>query len=507
MSAPEGPARLTALELAAGYRAGDFSPVEAAAATLARIDEIDGNLNAFCHRDDDAVRDQAAASERRWRRGEPLGPLDGVPVSVKDVLRIRGWPTRLGSKTVDARQPWEEDAPSVARLREAGCIFLGMTTTPEMGWKGVADSPLHGTTRNPWNLRMTPGGSSGGAAAALACGGGPLALGSDGGGSVRIPAAFSGVVGFKPSFGRVAAWPPGIYGTLSHVGPMARTVTDAALMLNAIGRPDSRDPWSLPAEGVDYLRQARRGGRAGGIAGLRIAFSPDLGYVRVAPEIAAPVAEAARGLEALGAHVETVEIDLPKPEEAFRALWAASAALAIRSESRARRRFLDYGLVQIAAEGERLSAMDLAEAERERNRYAAGMAALFERFDLLATPTLPIPAFEAGLEVPPGWPYDRWFTWTPFTYPFNLTRQPALSVPCGFTAAGLPVGLQIAGPFLADGLVLKAGAAYQKAFPTLDRWPQAGRGGPPASGEQASPGGASPPRSESRERVPPGEGA
>lgn len=478
MSAPAGLARLTALELVAGYRSGAFSPLEAAGDVLARIDEVDGNLNAFCHRDDDTARALAAASGERWQRGQPLGPLDGVPVSVKDVLRIRGWPTRLGSKSVDVRQPWQEDAPSVARLRAGGCVFLGMTTTPEMGWKGVTDSPLYGTTRNPWNLRLTPGGSSGGAAAALACGGGPLALGSDGGGSVRIPAAFSGVVGFKPSFGRVAAWPPGIYGSLSHVGPMARSVTDAAALLDVIARPDSRDPWSLPAAGVDYLQAAQAGGR-GAIAPLKIAYSPDLGYVRVAPEVAAPVEAALRALEALGARVETVELDLPKPEEAFRVLWAASAALALRSESRARRRFLDYGLVQMAAEGERLSAMDLAEAERERSRYGAGMAALFENFDLLATPTLPIAAFEAGMEVPPDWPYERWFSWTPFTYPFNLTRQPAISVPCGFTAAGLPVGLQLAGPFMADALVLKAAAACQHACPTLERWPLAGRGQTP----------------------------
>ncbi|MDG2479389.1 MAG: amidase [Alphaproteobacteria bacterium] len=470
MSTEQNLARLTALELVEGYRNKTFSPVEVTEAVLTRLEEIDGNLNAFCHRDDETVRAMALASQERWSRGEPIGPVDGVPTSIKDVLKAKGWPTRVGSKTVDVKQPWEEDAPSVARMREAGAVFIGMTTTPEMGWKGVTDSPVYGTSRNPWNMRMTPGGSSGGAAAAVACGVGPLAFGTDGGGSVRIPAGFCGIVGHKPTFGRVAAWPPGVYGTLSHIGPMTRTVRDAALMMNVIGKPDSRDPWSLADDGIDYVAAAE-----GGIKGLRIGYSPDLGYVRVDPEIRALVDQAVEGLRNLGAEVDIIELDIPKPEEIFRTLWYACAAQAIRAESKARRRFLDYGLVKIAEEGERIPAMDYVEAERMRGRYAGQIDALYERYDLLVTPTLPIPAFEAGLEVPAGWPHDRWFTWTPFTYPFNLTRQPALTVPCGFNSEGLPAGLQIIGQTQADALVLRAGTAYQDAYSTLDQWPSAGR--------------------------------
>ncbi len=473
MTRPGDLSLIPALDLVEGYRGGAFSPVEAAEAVLARLDEVDGNLNAFCHRDDEAFIGAARASEKRWHDGEPLGPLDGVPVSVKDVLRIRGWPTRLGSKSVEARQEWTEDAPSVARLRETGALFIGVTTTPEMGWKGVTDSPLHGSTRNPWNLRMTPGGSSGGAAAAVACGVGPLALGTDGGGSVRIPSSFCGIVGLKPTFGRVAAWPPGIYGTLSHVGPMARTVRDAALLLDVIGRPDSRDPWSLADDGVDHLAAT-----ASAVAGLRVAYSPDLGHVRVDPEVAGLVSQAVRRLQDLGMEVEQIDVDVARPEEAFRVLWYAAAAAAIRTESRNRRRFLDYGFTRIAAEGERLKAVDLVWAERARERYAADMGLIFERFDLLVTPTLPIPPFEVGLEVPDGWPWERWYTWTPFTWPFNLTRQPALSVPCGFTGEGLPVGLQFVARRQADHLVLNAGAAFQAAHSTLERWPGAGRAAP-----------------------------
>jgi len=464
--------RLSACDLIAGYRSKEISPLEVTKDVLARMDEVDGNLDAFCHRDDEAVLEAAGESEQRWARGEPMGLVDGVPTSVKDVLRIKGWPTRLGSKTVNAKQAWDVDAPSVARMREAGAVFIGMTTTPEFGWKGVTDGPLHGSTRNPWNLRMTPGGSSGGAAAAVATGVGPLAFGTDGGGSVRIPASFCGIVGLKPTFGRVAAWPPGLFGTLSHIGPMSRTVRDSALMLDVIGQPDSRDAWALPDDGTDYLAACE-----GGIEGLRIAYSPDLGYVRCDPEIAALVDKAVEGLVSLGATVDRIDLDIPKPEEAFRVLWYSAVATAIRTESKTRRRFLDHGLVKVAEEGERFTAVDFVEAERARGHYCGQIAALFERYDLMVTPTLPIPAFEVGLEVPQGWPHDRWFTWTPFTYPFNMTRQPALSVPCGFTEAGLPAGLQLIGRLQSDALVLRAGTAFQDAFSTLDVWPTAGRSG------------------------------
>ena len=462
--------RLTALDLVGHYRASAVSPVEVADAVLSRLEEVDSNLNAFCHRDDEGFRAAAVASERRWAEGAPLGPLDGVPTSVKDVLRVSGWPTRMGSKAVEVKQAWTEDAPAVARLRESGALLVGMTTTPEMGWKGVTDSPLYGQTRNPWNLRMTPGGSSGGAAAAVACGVGPLALGTDGGGSVRIPASFCGIVGFKPTFGRVAAWPPGLYGTLSHVGPMARTVRDAALLLDVIGKPDARDPWSLGDDGIDYLAETRRS-----VAGVTVAYSRDLGHIRVTPPVAEVVDEAVRGLAGLGMEIEEIDVDVPKAEETFRTLWCAAAAAAIRTQSRHRRRFLDYGLTRIAAEGDAIPAVDLVEAERERTRYSAEVGALLEGFDLLVTPTVPITAFEVGLEVPSGWPGERWYTWTPFTWPFNLTGQPALSVPCGFTAEGLPVGVQIVARRQADALALRAGAAYQEQFPTLSAWPGAGR--------------------------------
>src|ERR1700722_18647696 len=277
---------MTAVELSEAFRSGEASPVEAAEACLGRIDALDSAINAFCHVDHQETIAQADASEARWHDGEPLSPLDGVPVAIKDLLLTKGWPTRRGSLTVDPNGTWTEDAPSVARLREAGAVLVGKTTTPEFGWKGSTDSPLTGITRNPWNKAKTPGGSSGGSSAAVVSRFAPLALGTDGGGSIRIPASFSGCYGIKPSFGRVPAYPLSPFGTVAHLGPMSRTVRDSAMFLNVIAKPDSRDWHALAYDGTDYT--ARLGES---MKGKRIAFSPRLGYIhKVLPEVDALVA-------------------------------------------------------------------------------------------------------------------------------------------------------------------------------------------------------------------------
>src|SRR5262252_1649031 len=242
---------LTAVQLLEKYVRRALSPVEVTKAVLERIEKLNPKLNAFCFINKEALKD-AAASEKRWMSGQPQGLLDGVPVSIKDLLLTKGWPTLRGSKTVDPKGPWNDDAPAVARLREHGAVLLGKTTTPEFGWKGVTDSPLTGITRNPWNLQKTPGGSSGGAVAAVASGMSPLAVGTDGGGSIRIPCSFTGLFGIKPSFGRVPAWPLSPFGTVAHVGPITRSVADAALMLNVLSLPDARDWHSLPYDARDY---------------------------------------------------------------------------------------------------------------------------------------------------------------------------------------------------------------------------------------------------------------
>ena len=301
-----------AAELVAAFRARERSPVEEAEAALERIAALDERVNAFCLVDADAALADARASEARWGRGDPAGPLDGVPVGVKDLLLTRGWPTLRGSRVVDPAGPWDEDAPVVASLRRSGAVLPGKTTTPELGWKGVTDSPLTGVTRNPWDLRRTAGGSSGGSSAALAAGMVPLALGTDGGGSIRIPCAFCGLPGLKPTFGRVPAWPASPFGPVSHVGPMARTVADLALLLDVIAQPDARDWQQLPPAAGSFAA-----GLEDGVAGLRIAFSPELGHAAVDPEIAGLVARAASRFAELGAHVEAADPGFSDPRETF----------------------------------------------------------------------------------------------------------------------------------------------------------------------------------------------
>jgi aspartyl-tRNA(Asn)/glutamyl-tRNA(Gln) amidotransferase subunit A len=451
---------LTATELLRLYRTRKASPVEAARAILERIERLNPALNAFNLVGRDEALRAARESEARWRRGEPRGLLDGVPVSIKDLILTRGWPTLRGSKTIDPRGPWKDDAPCVARLREHGAVLLGKTTTPEFGWKGVTDSPLTGITRNPWNPKMTPGGSSGGAAAAVATGMGPLAIGTDGGGSIRIPCAFTGLFGLKPSFGRVPAWPLSPMGTVAHVGPMTRSVADAALLMNVIALPDARDWHALPWDGRDY-----RVGLEDGVRGLRIAYSADLGYAKVEPEVARIAKRAARTFTELGARVEAADPGFESPLEVFTRHWFPGAAGVVRSVSPRRRALMDRGLLQVARQGEKVTAAQYLDAVKSRGVLGERMNRFHEKYDLLVTPTLPLAAFPAGKEVANLLRERRWTDWTPFTYPFNLTQQPAASIPCGFTRAGLPVGLHIVGPRYADALVLRAARAFESAHP------------------------------------------
>jgi aspartyl-tRNA(Asn)/glutamyl-tRNA(Gln) amidotransferase subunit A len=429
------------------------------AAVLKRIEALNPILNAFNLVSENALN-EARASEARWLAGQPKGLLDGVPVSIKDLLLTKGWPTLRGSKTIDPKGPWNDDAPATARLREHGAVLLGKTTTPEFGWKGVTDSPLTGITRNPWNKEKTPGGSSGGAAAAVAAGMGPLAVGTDGGGSIRIPCGFTGIFGIKASFGRVPAWPLSPFGTVAHVGPMTRSVTDAALMLNVLALPDARDWHALPYEPRDW-----RTGLDQGVADLRIAYSPNLGYAKVDPEVASIVKKAVSVFEDLGAKVEERSPGFEDPAPLFMTHWFSGAAFLLRSIPKAKHELIDPGLREMAAQGEKVTVNDILDAQLKRGALGAHMNLFHRDYDLLATPTLSIPAFDAGKEVADRMLQSRWTDWTPFSFPFNLTQQPAASIPCGLTAAGLPVGLHLVGPKYADALVLRAARAFETARP------------------------------------------
>jgi len=447
----------TAVQLLEAYRKHEISPVEVAQAVLERIEQFNPRLNAFCFLSPNTIED-ARESEKRWMAGQPKGLLDGVPVSIKDLILTKGWPTLRGSKTIDPKGPWNDDAPATARLREHGAVLLGKTTTPEFGWKGVTDSALTGITRNPWNPDKTPGGSSGGAAAAVAAGMGPLAVGTDGGGSIRIPCGFTGLFGIKPSFGRVPAWPLSPFGTVAHVGPMTRSVADAALMLNVLALPDARDWHALAHDPRDW-----RTGLDHGVQDLRIAYSPDLGYAKVDPEVAAIVKKSLAVFADLGAKVEEKNPGFENPEPIFRTHWFSGAAFLLRTIKQ--KNLVDPGLREVAEQGEKISAHEILDAQMKRAALGAHMNLFHRDYDLLVTPTLAVAAFEAGKEFPEN--NKRWTDWTPFSYPFNLTQQPAATIPCGLTKAGLPVGLHLVGPRYADALVLRAARAFETARPIV----------------------------------------
>ena len=458
---PTDLADASATDLLALYRSGAASPVEATRAVLARIERLNPVLNAFCRVFTDEALAGAAQSEARWRAGTSCGPLDGVPVSIKDLILVRGAPTLRGSRTVDPDQPWDVDAPAPARLREAGALLIGKTTTPEFGCKGETNSPLTGITRNPWDPRKTPGGSSGGTAAAVAAGMGPLSVGTDGAGSVRIPAAFCGNFGLKPSFGRVPAYPLSPFGSVAHLGPHTMSVRDAALMMNVLKQPDARDWTSLPFDPADYSA-----GLDDGIRGLRIAYSPKLGYATgIDPEVAAAVDAAVHLLEELGAHVERVDPGIEDPLDVTTGLWFVGAWTVWNGLTAQQQAVVDPDFRAEAELGAQISALEVQRLHLRRGELGSHMRQFMQRFDLLVTPSVAIPAFEARAAGHSPMDPKTMLGWTPFSYPFNLTQQPACSIPCGLTKAGLPIGLQIVGPMFGDALVLRAARAYESRRP------------------------------------------
>ncbi|HZK91932.1 MAG TPA: amidase [Stellaceae bacterium] len=449
---------LPATELLARYRARTLSPVEVIEETLRRLETYEGALNAFVLYDPESALPAARASEARWQKGEPRGLLDGVPVAIKDTQLTRGWPRLVGSRTIDPDQAWNEDAPATARLRAENAVFFGKTTTPEFGWKPTTDSPLSGVTRNPWNLERTPGGSSGGSAAALAAGICPLAIGTDAGGSIRIPAAFSGVFGLKPTFGKVALYPPSAFGDVSHVGPMSRTVEDAALMLDAIKGPDTRDWYSLPDDGIAYRERVRDAS----MKGKRVALSPTLGYAEPAPAVRAAVEAAGKVFAELGATVERADPFGESPLPVFQTLALSGFWALIRAMTPEQIAVMDPGLVATCRAGEAVTQEQLVEALGKRAVLGAQVRQFFDRYDILLSPTMPITAAYADKRddgQPDPANYREWLT---YTWAFNLTRNPSASIPCGM-AGGLPIGLMVTGQLYDDLGVLQACRAYEQA--------------------------------------------
>jgi aspartyl-tRNA(Asn)/glutamyl-tRNA(Gln) amidotransferase subunit A len=450
--------RLTSAELSKGYSSGALSPVDVATAALDRAEAINPTFNAFTRIDRDSALAAARASEQRWHTQAPLSPVDGVPTTIKDIVWVKDWPIRYGSLSTNDT-PCTADSPAVARLRAAGTVILGLTTTPEFGWKALTDGPLSGITRNPWNPAVTPGGSSGGAAVAAATGAGVFHLGTDGGGSIRIPSAFTGITGHKPTYGRVPAYPASGFGTVAHLGPMTRGVADARAMLKVMSGNDDQDWLQGPAD-LQPLDDATRR-----FKGARIGFwaTPPCGTVD--PEIAATVQGVVQQLEALGAIVEPITLPGTDVLETFNVLWYSGAAARIAPLSAEARVDVDPDLLDMVAAGEKYGAVRYVQAMAARAEFGLAMDNLLARFDIVISPATSVPPFAVSHEVPPHSGLPRWIEWAGFSFPINLSQQPACVVPCGQTESGLPIGLQFVGARGADSAVLSYAAAFQEAFP------------------------------------------
>jgi aspartyl-tRNA(Asn)/glutamyl-tRNA(Gln) amidotransferase subunit A len=467
---------MPATELAARIRGKELSPVEVTEAVLRRMEHLEGQLHAFCEPTPELARQQARRVADAIARGESVGPLAGVPVGVKDLLATKGIRTAMGSPAYENFVPDEDDIV-VERIKAADAVIIGKTNVPEFGYSGVGHSPVAETTRNPWNTDLTSGGSSAGSAAAVASGMGPVSLGSDGGGSVRIPAAHCGLYGYKGSMGRVPLYPgcrderyPGLSGweSLEHIGPLSRTVDDAALMMSVMAGPDPRDRHSLPAGDVDWLTATN-----GEISGLRVAFSADLGYAAVDPQVREITRNAAEVFaKELGCVVEEVD---PGWEDPFDAFWAL---VLTETDLTGMRALVDtYGdrmsphLVDLVRRP--WTAEQITDAVMTRKAVVNKMWRLMSQYDLLLTPTLAVPPFPVhmqGPEIIDGRAVAP-TSWLAFTFPINMTGQPAATIPAGWTTDGLPVGLQIIGRHLDDATVLRASACFEKAAPWVDRWP------------------------------------
>jgi aspartyl-tRNA(Asn)/glutamyl-tRNA(Gln) amidotransferase subunit A len=459
---------MPATAMAAAVRAKKLSPVEIVSALARRIERLEPKVNAFAALDFDRALAKARAAEAAVMAGHATGPLHGVPVTIKDLAWTKDFPTQFGTLIMKGNRV-PADTPFVTRLEAAGAIVLGKTTTSEFGWTGVSRSPLTGITSNPWKQGYNAGASSAGAGAAAAAGYGPLHQGSDGAGSIRMPSHFCGIYGLKPSFGRVPYTPVATGDFTSHIGPMTRTVADAALMLGVMAGPDDEDFSTLEKPPADYL-----GLLDDGIAGARVAYSADLGHARVDPDVAALVRAAAETFaRALGTELREARVEWGRESaELVRAFWPAHTSRNLRYlpewESR-----MDPGLVACIREGSKLLVSEY-QALRER-KYAMNAAIHrgFRDYDFLITPSVSVAAFPAERLIPEHWPQHSWdwIQWAEFSHPFNMSWNPAANLPCGFTKDGLPVGLQIVGRRFDDLGVLRASRAFERALPWADKRP------------------------------------
>ena len=455
----------TALDLAQRVADGSLSPVQLTECALHIADAAEPVINAYASLLPERALREAAEREAEARSGRLRGRLHGVPVAVKDNFYYEGEPTWKGSLT-SSDEPAPVSAPMVARLTAAGAIVIGKATTPEFGWKGTGISPRTGVTRNPWDPARNSGGSSAGSAATVASGAVPVAIGTDGGGSIRIPASFCGVVGFKPTLGAIPVWPGTVNETLSHAGPLTRSVADARAVFGLTRGPDARDPLSFfPAQLADPP------GRRWRVGVVREPFGvpPDSAVAAVFDRACELIRSAS--LAKMDDIDDLGDLGAALPRDVFEAMWVTGRGLGYADLIRDRGDVMDPGLVRLGPLARKYSLAGYYRAMEARRAFNAQMFGLFEHWDLLLLPTMPGTAFAADAEVPPGGEAGAplpWITWTPYTYPFNISGQPAISIPCGL-AAGLPAGLQIAGPWAHDDRVLDFAQSCEQALGPLSQ--------------------------------------
>ncbi|MCC6791361.1 MAG: amidase [Thermomicrobiales bacterium] len=461
---------MSATEMRDRFRTRALSPVEVATAMLERIDALNPTLNAYATVTGELALAQAKAAEAAYAAGDAPS-MAGIPISIKDLTMTKGIRTTRGSLLYKDWVP-DEDAPFMDKVYASGAVVLGKTNSPEFGWKGETTNRVTGSSHNPWKHGRTPGGSSGGGAAAVAAGLGPIGQGSDGAGSIRIPCGFCGLYGLKPTWAHIAQYPSSGVIELAHLGPMTRTVADAALMLTATAGPDARDRNSW-GSGTDYLAALDDLD----ISGLRVAWSPDLGYAPVEPEVRAATEAAAKRFAELGCEVEEAHPTLSDPWEIVHTIWASGMAAAMRDRVEREGDLLDPGLRAVVETGLEISAADLATAYLQRSLYFQAWRRFMDGYDLVLTPTLPCTAFPVGQDHPGivDGHTTTYLGWTTFTYPFNVTGQPAATVPCGFDSQGLPIGLQIGGRYRDDATVLRASAAFERIAPWAQHRPSISR--------------------------------
>ncbi len=466
--------KYSARELLKGYKKKIFDCVDVANSIIIQIKKLNEKINAFVYFNEQDVIDQAVKSKKRWESGKLLGKLEGIPISIKDLIITKDYPTFRGSYNNSLPTKSEVNAPVVEKLIKSGAVLLGKTATPEFGHKGTTASKRYGETLNPWNLKTNAGGSSGGSSAAVASGMGPLSIGTDGGGSVRIPCSFCGLFGHKPTFGRIPAYPISPFGTVANIGPIARNAMDGAILMDVISKPDNNDWYSLPEEKISYYPKKYKNEEE-----IKIGYTNFWGMDKFIPglELDKQVEEVYRNaLNVLSSKnynfVKYIDIDWPNnPEMVFKTIWHTGAANLARRISSGDLMKIDPNFLKFVKEGKKYSSFDIMETEAFRAENGVHIEKIFAELDFIIGPTLPITAIEAGCDVPKLWDESDIFAWTPFTYPLNLTKNPASTINCGFSKDGLPVGLQIVAPIYRDHSCIRFANHLERVLDLSTKWP------------------------------------